>query len=320
MRFPIGLILTAFLLAVPTTEQEKENPIAKSLKDARTVSYCDMVMNPGKFDRTLIRITGFVTHGFEDFSFGEPHCSIASDRFSVWLTFGGNVQSNTIYCCPGEWGNQRRGQPLKVDGVPVPLVEDKTLAQFQAVIEKENNTVVRATLIGQFLSGEKQSSGTSSWWGGYGHMGCCSLLIIQKVEGFEGHIRTDVDYSNEGGWYEEVGCEAQSMRYPRHVNISFGGDAARKAIAEQSAADAGTRTWAFSDPVRVATEAFQHVYSGTTPSFRKIKTTSVRHVFRWRRGKRIVNVVVTRPYRLSFYSKTGHVVWVASTLQEAVCQ
>ena len=45
---------------------------------------------------------------------------------------------------------------------------------------------VTATLTGRFFAGEKWKNADGTFrYGGYGHLGCCSLFVIQKVEDVE---------------------------------------------------------------------------------------------------------------------------------------
>ncbi|MBI2956249.1 MAG: hypothetical protein HYY26_02930 [Acidobacteria bacterium] len=94
---------------------------------------------------------------------------------------------------------------------------------------------------------------------------------------------------------------------------------AEQAIAEQALADSGERVWAFSDPLRVAVESLKPFYNEQAPRLRNVKKTKVRQVFRWRKGKKSITVVVRRPYWLSLYSKSGSVAWVSTMIKEAEC-
>ena len=97
--------------------------------------------------------------------------------------FGGRVSSGTIYCCPGEGDGVRRKSTLMVEDIPMPLVEDATFQQFHRAIQGREEKALRATLVGTFFAGEK--SDRTSGWRGYGHVGCCSLFVIELVERFE---------------------------------------------------------------------------------------------------------------------------------------
>src|ERR1700731_3605871 len=189
-----------------------------SASEPRQVAYCELSKDPAAYNHQLVRLTAFVTHGFEDFQIGEPDCS--TQGFSIWLMYGGKAESNTAYCCPGEVGRETRSESLSVEGVQVPLLDDQMFKQFADLLKKEPDTTVRATVVGRFFSGDKVSIATSTRWRGFGHMGCCSLLVIQRVESIEPHTQGDLDYSAEAGWYEGEGCKWGSEKDQRHVSVN----------------------------------------------------------------------------------------------------
>lgn len=283
----------------------------------REVTYCELSRDPAAYNHALVRLTAFVTHGFEDFQVTGPDCP--TQHFSVWLMYGGKAESNTLYCCPGEAGRETRSDSLTVEGVQIPLVNDPTFQQFIELLKKEPDTSVRSTLVGRFFSGTKETFETGTFWRGFGHMGCCSLLVIQRVESFEPHTRTDLDYTAEAGWYEDEGCKWGSEQDLLHVSVDNWNGAAQKGIAEQQKADHG-QTWAFADPQRVAMESLKLLYPGQLPVLHNVKKTAARQVFRWRSGSKSVVVVVTRPYWLSFYAASNSVAWVTTMIKEAGCK
>jgi hypothetical protein len=136
-------------------------------------------------------------------------------------------------------------ETLTIEGVEIPLLEDSVFQQLRELLKKESDTTVRVTVVGRFLSGAKQTVGDKTWWGGFGHLGCCSLLVIERVERFEPHTRDDLDYTAEAGWYEKEGCKWEGVHWLRHVSITSGEGTAEQAIAEQALADSGERAWAF---------------------------------------------------------------------------
>ena len=99
--------------------------------------------------------------------------------------YGGDLESGTIYCCPGEGRKDAKKGNLEVEGIQVPLSKDSVLRQFLTMLKKKSPTKVRATLVGVFFSGEKREYKGHTYWEGYGHMGCCSLLAIQRVQSVE---------------------------------------------------------------------------------------------------------------------------------------
>jgi hypothetical protein len=289
---------------------------SSSATEPRQVTYCELSKDPAAYNHQLVQLTAFVSHGFEDFQIREPDCP--TQGFSIWLMYGGKAESNTAYCCPGEAGGEMRSQSLSIEGVKLPLLDDQKFRQFADLLKKESDTTVRATVVGRFFSGKKEFINASTYWRGFGHMGCCSLFVIQGVESLEPHTKGDLDYTAEAGWYEDEGCKWGSERDLRHVSVDNWNGAAQLAIAEQRRADGG-QAWVFSDPQRVATESLRLLYPGQTPVLLTVKKSPARYVFRWRNEKKSIVVVVTRPYWLSFYAATSSVAWISTMIKEAEC-
>jgi len=315
----LKLLFALFIGTFPLAAQSAK-PSAAAGEEPRKVTYCELATAPGAYNHELVRLTAFVTHGFEDFSLVEPNCAIPNQNFSIWVMYGGKVESNTAYCCPGETGRTARTESLMVEGVQIPLTSDVVFRQFTNLLSKERDTTVRVAVAGRFFSGGKETLKGSTGWGGFGHLGCCSLFVIQRVEAFEPHTRRDVDYSAEAGSYEKEGCSSSSVQDLRHVSMSFSDGTAEQAIAEQAMADSGAQAWAFNDPERVAVESLTSFYGNRVPVLRNVKKASARQVFQWKDGKKSVVIVVTKPYWLSFYSKSGSVAWVSTTIKEADCE
>lgn len=282
------------------------------------VTYCDLSKDPAAYNHELVRLTAFVTHGFEDFHLADSTCN--TPGFSLWVMYGGKVESDTAYCCPGESGSRTRAEPLTIEGILIPLDDDDVFKGFTSLLTKEKDTTVRLTAVGRFFSGERQILNGKTSWGGAGHLDCCSLFVIQRVESFDPHTRTDLDYTSEAGWYEEQGCKFEALHYQKHVSLAFPDGEVEQAIAEQRTADTGEAAWRFTDPERVAIDSLKASYPGQAPVLKSVKKTSARQVFRWKSGKNKVKIVVTRPYWLSFYSTSGSVVWVTSMIEEAECR
>lgn len=295
-------------------------PSQSDVQAPQTTTFCELAQQPATYNKKLIRVTAFITYGFEDFQLTDPNCPGLTYQFSVWVMYGGKAESGAVYCCPGEGGNESRQKGLSVDGIEIPLVDDLVFKQFNELVRKERDTTVRGTFVGRFFAGEKQNYGGPTFWGGYGHLSCCSLFAIERVEAFEPHTAQDVDYTAEGGWNEPEGCKNASVGYPRHVSITYNAAEARQVIEEQRRADSGERRWAYSDPHRVVVESIGSIYKQDKPVLKQLKTTHTRVVFRWKYGNKSIVFVATRPYWLSFYSKTGSPIWVSTTIKEATCR
>jgi len=291
--------------------------IAQSVSQPREVTYCELSKNPAEFNHVLVKLTGFVTHGFEDFEIDDPECR--TQGFSIWLMYGGTAESNTMYCCPGEASQESRAAPVAVEGITLPLEQDQSFQQFRELLKREPDTTVRTTLVGTFFSGKRQLSGANAFWQGYGHMGCCSLLVIQRVSSYEPHTRSDLDYTAEGGWYEDEGCKWATEQDLGHVSVNNWDGGAQKGIGAQEKAEEGA-PWAFTDPRRVAMESLKALYPDRVPVLRRVKNGPARQVFQWNQGKKRTIVVVTRPYWLSLYAKGDAVAWVSTMIKEVGCE
>src|SRR5690348_14375667 len=162
-------LLSVFLFPVLSFAAQPERTFhSDPVSEPRNVTYCELAKAPSLFDHALIRVSAFVTHGFENFHLTDPSCARPPENFSIWIMYGGRTLSDTAYCCPGETGSDIRADALSVEGVRIPLVADTTYQRFKNLLEAEPDTTVRATLVGRFFQGEKQR---------FGHMGCCSLFV-----------------------------------------------------------------------------------------------------------------------------------------------
>jgi hypothetical protein len=283
----------------------------------RRATFCELAAGPAAYNHQLLQMTVFLTHGFENFQLADPNCAASTQHFSIWVMYGGKTESNTAYCCPGETGGEKRSEPLTVEGIQIPLVDDSIFRRFMSILNKESDTTVRVTVTGTFFSGTQRSLNGTTLWGGYGHMGCCSLFVIQRVDSFEPHARIDLDYTSEAGFYEKEGCRSSSTRDLTFVSIPDG--TTDDAIKEQMTADQGRAPWAFNDPREVALRSLKSLYPVQTPKLRLVRQSPSRRVFQWSNANKSVTVVVSRPYWLSFYASSSSVVWVATMIKEAEC-
>lgn len=131
---------------------------------------------------------------------------------------------------------------------------------------------------------------------GYGHLGCCSLLLIQRVVDVDDTIHPGLDYSDDsvtGGW----GCD----NYTLLTNGAF----ARRAYQAQEEAEDGKAAFAFSQPEEVARKSMTE-YARETGGIvlKKISESDGRVVYRVRPasgGKYVITV--SRPYILWYVAK-----------------
>lgn len=280
------------------------------------VTPCQLADNPGEYNHKLVQVTGFVSHDFEDFTIFDPACS---SRFSIWLDYGGTTASNTMYCC-GVTPSNSRPKQLVVENIPIPLTDDVRFREFNALVQKRPSSIVHATIIGRFFSGKQQKSTGGVFWGGYGHMGCCSLLAIQQIVAVDSQQRDDLDYaaSVDGPGIINKNCSSYQQLTP-----IFNG---KEIIEAQRQAELGERAWSFIDPQRVAFDAlanFLRIKEESITRLKEVRKTQSRIVYHWRpkekRGSYLV--VVNRPYTLSFYAKDPKkIAWVVAAAYEMSCR
>jgi hypothetical protein len=174
------ILVVAVLLAAQGASFAQSTPPAPP----RDASVCELTMDPPAWHARRVRLTSTATHEFENFSLADSTCDGRKRAARVWLTYGGRVSSRAVYCCPGEGDNSERPTPLVVDGLTLPITQDKTFDEFRKMLSSRPRTKARVTLVGTFFAGTKTEM-SATGWGGYGHMGCCGLLVIERVERFE---------------------------------------------------------------------------------------------------------------------------------------
>ena len=265
------------------------------------ITLCDIKDNPTRYDHNLVEVEGFVSHHFEDFSISTPECPY---RPAIWLEFGGKTTSRTIYCC-GVSANRMREKQLVVEGVEIPLVKDKQFRSFDKLIQPpfrstNHGSIVHAALAGRFFLGEKLEYGSGGWdWGGYGHFGCCSLLVIQQVLSLDDQDRDDLDYG-------------ASLDQPDTEKFGCGGDriltdwpSAKQALSIQQSAEAGESARFFDDPRHVAMNSLADLLKvdrASLTDMKEVRKNQGRAISTWRDPKRRLSymLILSRPYWLSF--------------------
>jgi len=156
-------------------------------------SPCELAANPKKFDGKLIRIRAAVNVYFEDFSLSTPGCNSLQ---GIWLAFGGDVPGIVASMVNDTF--RQPGVNVKVNGISYAIKKDESFRRFYALISAThgNKPAYRATatLTGPFFAGSEQKSrdGRVSF-GGYGHLGCCSLLLITEVSDPESDPPADLN-------------------------------------------------------------------------------------------------------------------------------
>jgi hypothetical protein len=302
------------LLALAATLQVPQVGQPQSAHSApREVTYCELATNPQRFQRVRVRMTAFLESEFEHFTLNDPSCALPQESVvRVWMTYGGDVPSGAIYAPGGEGFRGPVPKPRK--DAEFPLVDDRTYSNFRGFLTKHEDVTVRVTVVGTFLARSPTGDGGVR---GYGHIGCCSLLVVERVEQFDDRQPRGLDHTARGAARiaaardAEV-CEVQSGRVDYGWNPS-------DALPLQREAEAGSRRWAFDLPERVAREMWLSTYGEAPQDLVRVKQTPGLQIFESRTGSTLRTVVVIRPGWMSYFSKTNRIAWVASWAATAIC-
>lgn len=155
------------------------SPMACLAEEPIAVTVCDVLNDPAAYNHKLLKISGVVSRGFEDFTLSDESCSTPSS--DIWIELGGRVGSQVMYCC-GVTTDKSRPSPLVVEGIETSLVENRAFNRFQSLtLGARGYKTARATLVGRFFSGKKRTFAGRDHWVGFGHMGFHSLLVVQEV-------------------------------------------------------------------------------------------------------------------------------------------
>ncbi len=290
-------------------------------EEPQKVSACQLKSDPPAYNHKLIEVEAFVSHDFEDFTLFDPACP---DWPAVRLEYGGKVKSDTTYCC-GPTAGKTRPQELTVEDIPIPLVENGQFMQFDKEIQPpfrsgDFGSIVHVTLIGRFFAGTKQQFGKGEpFWGGYGHMGCCSLFAIQEVKSVSPQDRDDLDY---GASYDQPDVDKAGCGYSFLTPI-VPGDSVLQA---QQQADREPNSGAFEDPEGAAIGFLKAQLKLGAAEPMKLKQTRLaqgRLVYQWKPSGKPESymVVVSQPSWLSYYARDPkRVAWVVAAAYVLSCE
>lgn len=149
------------------------------------VSICDLAKHPKPFDGKMIRVRGSLNVNFEDFTLSVEGCD---SQQAIWMAFGGDTPGVVTSMVNDNF--RKPGEDVKVNGVSYGIKKDESFRRLYALIAATRGDKpefrVTATLTGAFFAGEeiKPPNGQSTFRG-YGHMGCCALLLITQVSDVE---------------------------------------------------------------------------------------------------------------------------------------
>ena len=141
---------------------------------------CEINKDPKAFNGKTIRIRGFVVDEFENFTINSKSCNRGS---GIWLVYADD-KSGTSYWAHSPWPDE---EIVPYRGESYPLLKDNNFNEFQRLIRAEQDRKstyqVTAIITGKFFARrfKRYPSGQVIADGGYGHLGCCHLLIVMSV-------------------------------------------------------------------------------------------------------------------------------------------
>jgi hypothetical protein len=183
-------ILIAFVPVVVTVSILAARPVPQSASAQAVVdtSVCAIAATPGNFDGKLVRVSAYISSGREDSGLHDYGCA---EEALV------NMMRPSTSAKPDIWVEfQDEGEEYGVKGF-APLVNDDVYRQFRKVLLARSrlDQMTRATMIGTFYSSRPQGfTHDVEPMRGYGHMGCCGLFVLSRVESVETNYANDLDY------------------------------------------------------------------------------------------------------------------------------
>lgn len=173
------------VMAMRSLSVEAEAPVL--------VTPCELLADPPTYDLKLVSVRSPVTIGFEDSGF-DVKCQNV-DWVSIWVTFAGDVETPVTYCCGDH--SRKPGTNLTVNDIQLNLIKDAEFRKYKELLTARRKLAptgvpcfydcyqyrVTATLTGHFFAGQKWQRPEDGrvFYMGYGHLGCCSLFVIEKV-------------------------------------------------------------------------------------------------------------------------------------------
>ena len=231
-----GISLSAVAQDVPL---EAEGPVTDT-------TVCRLRSSPVEFDHKQIRVSAYLSFGFEEAGMHDPSCPENSSAI-------GQISNRDERGFWVEFANEAKHEG--VEGF-LPLVEDAKLQQYKEVSNQRGDQMHRAVLIGAFYAAkpleDSEPGGEISFALGYGHMSCCHLFVVSQVESVETKYSADLDYSPHWSTSDPRWC---------YSHETYGIPSVADIRSWQQAANNGADLWRL-DALRVAEEQLEALRLG----------------------------------------------------------
>ncbi len=305
----IFLALVSLLIYTDTVSSQTANAASN---EPVKVDVCSLFADPGAYDHKLVQVTGFFSRGFEDSNLYQPTCVGEKATFGIWVEIGGKGGSGVIYCC-GTSPYTTRPKDLIVEKMSIPMIDDDQYKKFTDTLTDRSGGLAFATAVGRFFSGKKNTYPRGTFWGGYGHMGCCSLFVLQQVISVGSRDTPGVDYSHRSEWPdpEKEGCNNYTILESDSVSTQ---------LQRQGQVDIGNETWRISNPEKIAKEKLLELVKSPQTAviqLESVRSSDSRRSYYWRpNGKKGARyfLSIARPYWLSLSAKDPqNTIWVVES-------
>ncbi len=180
------------------------------------VKVCDVVKSPAQFNGKIVRITGTVVAGFDQFVIKDaPDSNCGFQVNAIWLSYpqGSKAKSGPVAMVTVLPAHNFAGSYTAPVRTPVTLEKGKDFKQFDSLLAQNNDKVggmclgcaryeVTATLIGRLDSVanatlQRDASGKIVGFGGFGNMNAYpARLVLQSVSNV---TSKEIDYSKAVG-------------------------------------------------------------------------------------------------------------------------
>jgi hypothetical protein len=185
-KIVVNSLAFLMLMAVRCSAAQAEDPVL--------ATPCELLADPPTYDGKLVTVRSAITVGFENSGF-DVKCQ-NTEWGSIWVTFAGDVEMPVVFCCGDH--SRKPETTLTVNDMKLSLNKDAEFQKYSRLltaVRKQSPTgvpcfydcfqyKVTATLTGHFFAGEKwqRPDDGKIFYMGYGHLGCCSLFVIEKVD------------------------------------------------------------------------------------------------------------------------------------------
>jgi hypothetical protein len=175
--------LLLLLMATPRLACSQAQPSAP----LREVEVCQILSDPNAFDGRMVRLRGRLDFEFEDHSVNDLACGQPLLHTGIWWVYGGDSYL------------AREPELKNVQSLTSPVLKDAQFEEFDVRTRAYRRSKpdggtcrshhecayydVVATYTGRFVAGKIRPGRTLA--GGFGHMGCCHLFVIEQISDVE---------------------------------------------------------------------------------------------------------------------------------------